>query len=95
MFATVMYGPGDIRVENVPDVRLIEPTDALIRVTHAAICGSDLWPYHLMEPGSAPAGRLRSIFRFGSQRDGGARLHRQPAGASPDHVISRGISCIA
>ena len=55
MFATVMYGPGDIRVENVPDVRLIEPTDALIRVTHAAICGSDLWPYHLMEPGSAPA----------------------------------------
>jgi threonine dehydrogenase-like Zn-dependent dehydrogenase len=39
MRATVMYGAGDVRVENVPDARLIEPTDALVRVTRAAICG--------------------------------------------------------
>jgi threonine dehydrogenase-like Zn-dependent dehydrogenase len=45
MKATVMYGAGDVRVENVPDARIIEPTDALIVVTRAAICGSDLWPY--------------------------------------------------
>lgn len=50
MRATVMYGAGDVRVESVPDARLIEPTDALVRVTHAAICGSDLWPYKSMEP---------------------------------------------
>ena len=55
MLATVMYGPGDVRVENVPDAGLIEPTDALVRVTHAAICGSDLWPYHLMGADDAPA----------------------------------------
>src|SRR4051812_18679511 len=48
--ATVMYGPGDVRVENVPDARLKEPTDALLRITHACICGSDLWPYKTMEP---------------------------------------------
>jgi threonine dehydrogenase-like Zn-dependent dehydrogenase len=50
MRATVMYGAGDVRIENVPDARLIEPTDALVRVTRACICGSDLWPYNQMEP---------------------------------------------
>jgi len=49
MRATVMYGAGDVRVENVPDARLIKPTDALLVVTRAAICGSDLWPYKKME----------------------------------------------
>jgi threonine dehydrogenase-like Zn-dependent dehydrogenase len=43
--ATVYYGTRDVRVEDVPDATLREPTDALVRVTHAAICGSDLWPY--------------------------------------------------
>jgi hypothetical protein len=50
MRATVMYGAGDVRVEDVPDAHLVEPTDALVRVTRAAICGSDLWPYKSMEP---------------------------------------------
>ena len=50
MKATVMYGAGDVRVENVPDARIVEPTDALLRVTRACICGSDLWPYNQMEP---------------------------------------------
>jgi threonine dehydrogenase-like Zn-dependent dehydrogenase len=45
-----MYGAGDVRVETVPDARLIEPTDALVTVTHACICGSDLWPYRKMKP---------------------------------------------
>src|SRR5438034_1709322 len=49
MRATVMYGAGDVRVETVPDPRLIESTDALVRVTSACICGSDLWPYQSME----------------------------------------------
>jgi threonine dehydrogenase-like Zn-dependent dehydrogenase len=53
MRATVMYGAGDVRVENVPDAHLIEPTDALVRVTRSAICGSDLWPYRSMEPNEA------------------------------------------
>ena len=44
-----MYGAGDVRVETVPDARIVEPTDALITVSRACICGSDLWPYNLME----------------------------------------------
>jgi threonine dehydrogenase-like Zn-dependent dehydrogenase len=49
MRATVMYGAGDVRIESVPDAHLVEPTDALVAVTRAAICGSDLWPYRTME----------------------------------------------
>jgi threonine dehydrogenase-like Zn-dependent dehydrogenase len=50
MRATVMYAAGDVRVENVPDAVLQEPTDAVIRVTRACICGSDLWPYQTLAP---------------------------------------------
>src|SRR4029450_5180038 len=50
MKATVMYGAHDVRVETVPDARLVGPTDALVRVTRACICGSDLWPYNSMSP---------------------------------------------
>ena len=45
MRATLIYGAGDVRVENVPDPVLREPTDAVVRVLRACICGSDLWPY--------------------------------------------------
>src|SRR4051812_14715741 len=49
MRATVMYGAGDVRVVDVPDAKIRQPTDVLLRVTHACICGSDLWPYREME----------------------------------------------
>jgi threonine dehydrogenase-like Zn-dependent dehydrogenase len=50
MRATVMFSAGDVRIENVPDATIIDPTDALVRVTRACICGSDLWPYRTLEP---------------------------------------------
>jgi threonine dehydrogenase-like Zn-dependent dehydrogenase len=50
MRATLIYGAGDVRVEDVHDAALREPTDALVRVLRACICGSDLWPYGSMEP---------------------------------------------
>src|SRR5436190_15464984 len=46
MKATVMYRAGDVRIENIPDATLKSPTDALLRISRACICGSDLWPYH-------------------------------------------------
>ena len=46
MRAAVFHGPGDVRVEEVPKPELTESTDALVRVTHTAICGSDLWFYN-------------------------------------------------
>src|SRR2546428_13944385 len=50
MRAIVMSRAGDVRVESVPDARIVESSDAVVRVTRACICGSDLWPYNLMEP---------------------------------------------
>ncbi|PRZ43882.1 threonine dehydrogenase-like Zn-dependent dehydrogenase [Antricoccus suffuscus] len=54
MRATVMYGAGDVRIEHVPDASIDAPTDAVVRVTGAAICGSDLWPYGSKPADSAP-----------------------------------------
>ena len=45
MRATVYHAPGDVRVENVPDPKIQQPTDVIARITHACICGSDLWFY--------------------------------------------------
>lgn len=45
MRATLIYGAGDVRVEDVPDPKILEPTDALVRVVRSCVCGSDLWPY--------------------------------------------------
>src|SRR3954464_15706018 len=50
MRATLMYAAGDVRIEDVPDPSIVEPTDAIIRVTSACVCGSDLWPYADLEP---------------------------------------------
>ena len=50
MRATVMYRAGDVRIENVPDATIMHPTDAVIRITRACICGSDLWPYNELAP---------------------------------------------
>jgi threonine dehydrogenase-like Zn-dependent dehydrogenase len=57
MRATVMHGAGDVRIENVADARIVEPTDVLVTVSRAAICGGDLWPYNQMEP-SEVGGRM-------------------------------------
>ncbi|MGH2806750.1 MAG: alcohol dehydrogenase catalytic domain-containing protein, partial [Actinomycetota bacterium] len=45
MRAAVFHGTQDIRVEDVPDPTIVGSTDALVRITHACICGSDLWFY--------------------------------------------------
>jgi len=48
MKATFMYAAGDVRLVNVPDATLKYPTDAVVRITRACVCGSDLWPYQQM-----------------------------------------------
>ena len=45
MLATLIYGERDIRLEEVPDPVILEPSDAVVRVVAACVCGSDLWPY--------------------------------------------------
>jgi threonine dehydrogenase-like Zn-dependent dehydrogenase len=50
MRGVVMHSPGDVRVEDREDPSILEPTDAILRLTATCICGSDLWPYRGTEP---------------------------------------------
>ncbi|WP_372789937.1 zinc-dependent alcohol dehydrogenase family protein [Paraconexibacter sp.] len=61
MRATLLYGAGDVRVEDVPDATISAPSDALVRVTRSCICGSDLWPYKSKDP-DAPGQRMGHEF---------------------------------
>ncbi len=54
MKGTVLYGPRDVRLEERPDPTIIEPTDAIIRISATCVCGSDLWPYRGIEPITQP-----------------------------------------
>src|SRR5215218_5630498 len=58
MKQAVLYGPGDVRVEDRPDPAIVEPTDAIIRLSATCVCGSDLWPYRGIEAldGATPMG---------------------------------------
>jgi hypothetical protein len=58
--ATIFHGAGDVRVEEVPDPRIEAPTDIVARITHACICGSDLWPYR-------GYGRFQAGWRIGHE----------------------------
>ena len=53
MKATKIYAAGDVRVEEVPDPKIEVPTDAIVSVVTACICGSDLWPYRSLPPVAA------------------------------------------
>ena len=57
MRGVIMYSPGDVRVEERDNPTIVEPTDAIIRLTATCICGSDLWPYRGIEtPDHTPMG---------------------------------------
>jgi threonine dehydrogenase-like Zn-dependent dehydrogenase len=72
MKATVMYKAGDVRVEEVPDPTVAAPTEALVRVTYACVCGSDLHPYHDLE--DTPAGRRMGHEAIGVVQEVGAQV---------------------
>jgi threonine dehydrogenase-like Zn-dependent dehydrogenase len=73
-----MYGAGDVRVEDVPDPTLQEPTDAVVRVLRSGICGSDLWAYGSM-PASGQGRRMGHEF-LGVVEDIGSEVSGPKAG---------------
>src|SRR5207253_2520218 len=54
MRGTVLYGPHDIRFEDRETPKIVEPTDAIIRIVATCVCGSDLWPYRGLQPINGP-----------------------------------------
>jgi threonine dehydrogenase-like Zn-dependent dehydrogenase len=55
MRGAILHAPRDIRVDDRPDPRIVEPTDAIIRLSATCVCGSDLWPYRGIDTGEGPA----------------------------------------
>jgi threonine dehydrogenase-like Zn-dependent dehydrogenase len=55
MRGAVLYAPGDVRVEDRDDPKLIEPTDAILRLPATCVCGSDLWPYRGLDAVEGPS----------------------------------------
>src|SRR4026209_723431 len=82
MRATVMFEAGDVRIEKVPDPKIVEPTDAIISVTRACICGSDLWPYKNMKRNDD--GRVMGHEAIGVVEDAGSDVRKIKRG---DFVI--------
>ena len=70
MKATLMYGAGDVRVADVADPSITEPHQALLRVTYACVCGSDLHPYHDLP--DTPEGRRMGHEAIGVVQEVGA-----------------------
>jgi len=54
MRGAVIYAPGDVRVEERDDPKIVKPTDAIIKIAATSVCGSDLWPYRGIEPVDGP-----------------------------------------
>ncbi|WP_432813319.1 alcohol dehydrogenase catalytic domain-containing protein [Pantanalinema sp. GBBB05] len=54
MKAVVFHGIGDIRLDNMPEPKIQDPTDAIVRLTASAICGTDLHMIRGTFPGMKP-----------------------------------------
>src|SRR5947209_5255413 len=54
MRGTVLYGPRDVRFEDREPPKIVEPTDAIVRIRLTCVCGSDLWPYRGLQPINGP-----------------------------------------
>src|SRR5579863_9938692 len=54
MRAAILYGPRDLRCEDVPEPKILQPTDAIIRLSATCICGSDLWPFRGLNDVTSP-----------------------------------------
>jgi len=89
MRATFIYAAGDVRVTDAPDPKLVEPSDALVQITRACVCGSDLHPYHSAP--ATPGGTTIGHEMIGVVTEVGAELRTLSKG---DFVIAPfAISC--
>jgi threonine dehydrogenase-like Zn-dependent dehydrogenase len=54
MHGAVIHGPGDVRVEDLPEPVILAPTDAIVRLSATCVCGSDLWDFRGINPVTEP-----------------------------------------
>ena len=82
MLGTVLYGAGDVRCEDVPEPKIIHPTDAIIRLSATCICGSDLWPFRGLNDVTIDdrPGALSGNWQIRDRRTGANQLSRSRRG---------------
>ena len=85
MLGTMLHGPGDVRCEEVPEPKILKPTDAVIRLSASCICGSDLWPYRGLNPVTQPHGDGSRVLR--RRRRGRQRRHDRQAGPVRRRIV--------
>ena len=85
MRGTVLYGPHDVRFEELEDPKIIEPTDAMIRLPATCVCGSDLWPYRGLQADQGSDADGTRILRL--CRRGRPRGQVREAGAIRDRLV--------
>jgi threonine dehydrogenase-like Zn-dependent dehydrogenase len=90
MKALAWHGRRDVRVDDVPDPRIEQPTDAIIRVTSSGLCGSDLHLYEVLGP-FIDAGDVLGHEPMGIVEEVGAEVEHIKAGDRV--VIPFNISC--
>ena len=93
MRATAIHAPHDIRVEDVPDPAVQQPTDAVVRVLRACICGSDLWAYR-GEAAREPGQRIGHEF-LGIVEETGSEVGRRRGAATSSSPPSCGPTASA
>ena len=95
MKAVTWHGKRDVRVEDVPDPKIEEPTDAIVRITSTAICGSDLHLYEVLAPyltpgdvlGHEPMGVVVEVGKAGVRRDPAGDRARVAPGTRQGRVV--------
>src|SRR3954447_22295770 len=78
MRGAILHAPGDIRVEERDDPKILQPSDAIIRLAASCVCGSDLWPYRGIESVDAPAPMGHEY--VGIVEEGGSDVRTLPPG---------------
>src|SRR5512140_3558395 len=90
MKANCWYGKHDMRVEEVPDPEILNPRDAIVKVTSTAICGSDLHLYNALVP-SMMSGDILGHEFMGEVVEVGSEVRNLEVGARV--VVPFTISC--
>ena len=87
MKGAVLHGPYDVRIEQRDDPTIVEPTDAIIRLSATCVCGSDLWPYRGTDDSDGPAADGSRVRRH--RRSRRRRRHHDQTRPVRDRVVLR------
>ena len=92
MKAAIFRGAFDIQVEQIPDAAILEPTDAVVHITHACICGTDLWPYRTLLVNETRMTEIVEVGKDGKIGTLGGKV--RPREAEPGEDGGRPCRCI-